>query len=85
MHACRIRVLKCSQLDSSCKIKNCADADTKIILQLEIQGDEIMCTKEYVADYKLAGIAQLLRLTKPWTGVGEPVVLIRHSSALQQC
>ena len=38
-------------------VKNCTNADTEIILQLEIQGDEIMCTKEYVADYKLAGIA----------------------------
>ena len=28
-----------------CEIKNCADADTKVMLQLEIQeGAEIMCT-----------------------------------------
>ena len=34
-----------------------------------------MYYREYVADYKLAGTAQVLRLTKPWHGS----VLIRHS------
>ena len=57
-----------------CEIKNCADADTKVMLQLVIQeGAEIMCTKEYVADYKLAGTAQVLRLTKPWHGSGRAI------------
>eukprot|EP00731_Ephydatia_muelleri_P017495 Em0010g593a len=57
-----------------CEIKNCADADTKVMLQLEIQeGAEIMCTREYVADYKLAGTAQVLRLTKPWHGSGRAI------------
>ena len=57
-----------------CEIKNCAVADTKVMLQLEIQeGAEIMCTREYVADYKLAGTAQVLRLTKPWHGSGRAI------------
>eukprot|EP00731_Ephydatia_muelleri_P002247 Em0001g2247a len=57
-----------------CELKNCADADTKIILQLEIQeGASIMANKEYVAEYKLAGTAQLLRLTKPWHGSGRAI------------
>ena len=44
------------------------------MLQLEIQeGAEIMCTREYVADYKLAGTAQVLRLTKPWHGSGRAI------------
>eukprot|EP00731_Ephydatia_muelleri_P016996 Em0010g94a len=35
-----------------CELKKCADADTKIILQLEIQeGAAIMAAKEYVAEY----------------------------------
>ena len=52
-----------------CELKNCADADTKIILQLEIQeGASIMANKEYIAEYKLAGTAQLLCLTEPWNG-----------------
>ena len=39
-----------------CELKNSADAaDTKIILQLEIQeGAEVMNTKEYMSEYKLA-------------------------------
>ena len=57
-----------------CELKNCADADTKIILQLEIQeGAAIMAAKEYVAEYMLAGTAQLLRLTKPWHGSGRAI------------
>lgn len=32
-----------------------------------------MCTKEYVARYKLAGSAQVLRLTKPWHGNGRAI------------
>ena len=57
-----------------CELKNCADADTKIILQLEIQeGASIMANKEYVAEYKLAGTALLLRLTKPWHGSGRAI------------
>ena len=57
-----------------CELKNCADADAKIILQLEIQeGASIMANKEYVAEYKLAGTAQLLRLTKPWHGSGRAI------------
>ena len=55
-------------------IKNCADADTKVMLQLDIQeGAEIMCTREYVADYKLAGTAQVLCLTKAWHGSGRAI------------
>ena len=57
-----------------CEIKNCADADTKVMLQLEVlEGAEIMATKEYVADYKLAGTAQVLRLSKPWHGSGRAI------------
>ena len=42
------------------ELKNCADADTKIILQLEMQeGASIMANKEYVAKYELAGTVQL--------------------------
>ena len=69
-----------------CEIKNCADADTKVMLQLEIQeGAEIMCTREYVADYKLAGTAQVYFASpSPGMGVGGPLVLIRHSPVLLQ-
>ena len=36
-----------------CELKNSADADTKIILQLEIQeGADIMSSKEYMSEYK---------------------------------
>ena len=56
------------------ELKNCADADTKIILQLEIQESaSIVANKEYIAEYKLAGTAQLLRLTKPWHGSGRAI------------
>ena len=37
------------------------------------EGAEVMCTKEYVAEYKLAGSAQVLRLTKPWHGSGRAI------------
>ena len=38
------------------KLKDCADADTKAILQLEIQeGADVMGSKEYMAEYKLVG------------------------------
>ena len=57
-----------------CELKNSADADTKIILQLEIQeGAEVMNTKEYMSEYKLAGTALLLRLTKSWHGTGRAI------------
>ena len=57
-----------------CELKNSADVDTKIILQLEIQeGAEVMNTKEYMSEYKLAGTALLLRLTKPWHGSGRAI------------
>ena len=57
-----------------CELKNSADADKKIILQLEIQeGAEVMNTKEYMSEYKLAGTALLLRLTKPWHGSGRAI------------
>ena len=46
----------------------------KIILQLEIQeGAEVMNTKEYISEYKLAGTALLLRLTEPWHGSGRAI------------
>ena len=68
-----------------CEIKNCADADTKVMLQLEIQeGAEIMCTREYVADYKLAGTAQVLRLTKPWHGSGTAFASITTALACRK-
>ena len=52
-----------------CELKDCGNADTKAILQLEIQeGADVMGSKEYMAEYKLVGTAQLLRLTKPWHG-----------------
>ena len=51
-----------------------ADADTKVILQLEIQeGADVMADMENMAEYKLVGTAQLLRLTKPWHGSGRAV------------
>ena len=57
-----------------CELKNSADADTKIVLQLEIQeGAEVMNTKEYMSEYKLAGTALLLRLNKPWHGSGRAI------------
>ena len=57
-----------------CELKDCADADTKVILQLEIQeGADVMADMEYMAEYKLVGTAQLLRLTKPWHGSGRAV------------
>ena len=55
-----------------CELKDNANADTKAILQLEIQeGADVMDIKEYLADYKLVGTAQLLRLTNPWHGSGK--------------
>ena len=59
-------------------------ADTKVMPQLEVQeGAEIMSTKEYVADYKLAGTAQVLRLSKPWHGSGRAIsALIQHLPVL---
>ena len=57
-----------------CELKNSADADTKIFLQLEIQeGADIRSSKEYMSEYKLAGTALLLRLTKPWHGSGRAI------------
>ena len=57
-----------------CELKDCADADTKVILQLEIQeGADVMADMEYMVEYKLVGTAQLLRLTKPWHGSGRAV------------
>ena len=50
------------------------DVDDKAILQLEIQeGADVMGSKEYMAEYKLVGTAQFLRLTKPWHGSGRAV------------
>ena len=57
-----------------CELKNCADVDTKIILQLEIHnGASIMANKEYDAEYKLAGTVQLLQLINPWHGSGRAI------------
>ena len=37
-----------------CELKDCADADTKVVLQLEIQeGADIMADMEYMADISL--------------------------------
>ena len=57
-----------------CELKDCADADTKAIPQLEIQeGADVMGSKEYMAEYKLVRTAQLLRLTKLLHGSGRAV------------
>ena len=57
-----------------CELKNSADADTKIILQFDIQeGTDVMSSKEYMSEYKLASTALLLRLTKPWHGSGRAI------------
>ena len=57
-----------------CELKDCVDADTKAILQLELQeGADVMGSREYMAEYNLVGTAQLLRLTKPWHGSGRAV------------
>ena len=56
------------------ELKDAADTETKVIIQLEIQeGKEEMEKKEYMDVYKKAGTAQVLRLTKPWHGTGRAV------------
>ena len=56
------------------EMKDAADAETKIIIRLEIQeGKEVMDTKEYMAEYKKAGTTQVLRLTKPWHSSGRAI------------
>ena len=43
------------------ELKDAADAETKGIIHLEIQeGKEVMDTKKYMAEYKKAGIAQVM-------------------------
>ena len=59
-----------------CELKDCADADTKAILQPEIhvqEGADVMGSKEYMAEYKLVRTAELLRLTKLLHGSGRAV------------
>ena len=56
------------------ELKDAADAESKVIIQIEIQeGKEEMTKKEYMDVYKKAGTAQVLRLTKPWHGTGRAV------------
>ena len=44
-----------------CEHKDCADADTKVILQLEIQeGADVMADMEYMAEYSLLEQPSLL-------------------------
>ena len=53
------------------ELKDAADAESKAIIQIEIQeGKEEMNKKECMDVYKKAGTAQVLRLTKPWHGTG---------------
>jgi hypothetical protein len=57
------------------ELKNVADAETKVIMGLEIQeGKEAMQEQPFMLEYKKAGTAQLLRLTHPWHGSGRSVV-----------
>ena len=56
------------------ELKDAADAESKVIIQIEIQeGKEEMNTKEYMDVYKKAGTAQVLQLTKPWHRIGRAV------------
>ena len=56
------------------ELKDVADAESEVIIQIEIQeGKEEMNKKEYMDVYKKASTSQVLRLTKPWHGAGRAV------------
>ena len=62
-----------------CEIKNCADADTKVMLQLEIQE-----ARSCVLENMLQELRKYFASPSPGMGVGGPLVLIRHSPVLLQ-